>query len=277
MNTDGAVIVNDYIAFSSYNTDTFLHVFSLPEFTYIKSYGTLGQGPNELVCPDICSSTTDNLYLCGFNEKNRLKKVNITSGIPEAGFSLNEISFSARNLHILNDSILYYHLGENRKITMESYDLIKERKINSIQYEVTENHDSDFLYFNNGFPSVNNESVAYAFLYQDRIDFMSTDFHLKKSIVGEPKNNAIRSDGNENIYYLYAYPGKEKFYFLRLGKNKAAGTDGKTLEVYDNEGKPLINYTFDISPTGFIVDEKSNVVYGWSSEYEDGILKYDLN
>ncbi len=49
-------------------------------------------------------------------------------------------------------------------------------------------------------------------------------------------------------HYLNVYAGEEIFYALYVGHKEDDNFLGRTLEVYDYEGNPIIKYTFDIIP-----------------------------
>lgn len=52
-----------------------------------------------------------------------------------------------------------------------------------------------------------------------------------------------------------------------------------TLEVYDFNGKPIIKYSFDFSPsTEFCIDEKNAMIYSYKSRdgNQDFLLKYNI-
>ena len=48
------------------------------------------------------------------------------------------------------------------------------------------------------------------------------------------------------------------------------------MEVYDYEGNPIIEYTFDIIPFYLAVDEQNGYIYATNSNYEDYLLRYKL-
>lgn len=60
-------------------------------------------------------------------------------------------------------------------------------------------------------------------------------------------------------------------------------TDGKysgaqtVMEVYDYIGNPVRQFTFDIEPNRFVVDERSMIIYGYSFDHEDYLLRYRIN
>ena len=101
-----------------------------------------------------------------------------------------------RNLHIINDSILFYFEYLSRGMNIGSYNLKQEKKISLKEIEVNETHENQIKYFNNGFLMANSQTVTYSYLYQDKIEFMHHDFsHI----------NLVKND-NSKVYIDDDYP-----------------------------------------------------------------------
>jgi len=198
-------------------------------------------------------------------------------------YNLKDISiWYTRNLHIINDSVLFYFEYHLPGIRLGAYHLKLEKNISIKEIEVNENHDRSFEYLNTGFLKANSQTVAYAYLYQDKIEFMHHDFSFIS--VRKNENSTVYIDenwlsNNSVIYYTAGYAGKEKLYFLNSGcsiNELDEGKKSRSIEVFDNKGTPLIKYYLDFALCEFAVDEKNNKLYGWSDD-DDVILVYDLN
>ncbi len=48
------------------------------------------------------------------------------------------------------------------------------------------------------------------------------------------------------------------------------------LEVYNFNGNAVKQYTFDIPPIFFVVDEISKLIWGYNPQYEDYFLIYKI-
>jgi hypothetical protein len=279
-------IADSSVIFLSNKTDTLFHIFSLPEFSFVKSFGIRGEGPDEFILPSIVSNNLGYLYVYGSSDLNVLKKLSIHA-IEDAVLILDEYNLSdipfgySRNLSIINDSILYYMEELPMQMKMISCNLKTGEPIYSKELKVTENHKSHFDYTNNGFMAVNENTVAYAYLYQNRIDFMNPDFSLKNTLRGEQTEIEINRNGLDNslFYYVGGYIGREKFYFRYLGSKlneRESQEKGSVIEVYDKEGNPLVKYRLDFDIYGFVVDEGNDKIYAVSEDDEDAVLVYDI-
>ena len=277
-------VVDSSIIFLSEKADTIFHVYSLPELSFVSSFGIRGEGPNEFFLPSIVPNNSSHLYV--HSNLNMLKKMNIYAA-KDTGFMLDEYYLDnvlfgvARNLSIINDSILYYMEETPHQMKMISYDLKTGKPILSRRVRVKEDHGSHFDYANNGFMTVNANTVAYAYLYQNKIDFMNLDFSLRNTLMGQQSEIKIGRNGLDNsiFYYVDGYVGEENFYFRYLGcslNDSKSQKKGSIIEVYDKDGNPLIRYHLDFNIFRFVVDEKNLKIYAVSEDDEDAILMYDI-
>ena len=284
---ESCTIADDCLIFISRGTDTLIYVFSLPEIELINSFGTNGKGPDEFAAPpSFIKNNSDLLCLSGNSNLSLLKCFEIDKNSKTVTllkeYSLKDISFlDLRNLHIINDSILFYFECVPYKMQIGSYDLMQEKRIASKEIEVNEEHEQMIEYFNIGFLMANSQTLTYSYLYQDKIDFMHPDFSLINAIKDENSKVYIDDSWVNNqsiIYYTAGYAGREKFYFLYSGcgvNEIAEGGKNRSIEVFDNKGIPLVKYYLDFPIYEFTVDEKNNKLYGWYDD-DDVILVYEL-
>ncbi len=278
-------VVDNHVVFISQKADSLIHIFSLPQLQLVRSFGRYGKGPGELQAPSFVDSNSNRFYLKGIGYNPNLIKefsadIRDNAGWIPKEYHLKDIAvWDIRNLTIINDSILFYVENFPYQISLKSYNLKIQKQIYSKEIKVTEAHEYQFAYSNNGFMLATDSTIVYAYLYQDRIDFMAHDFLSKKTInlnseiLIDPKNIS-----DSKLYYLDGFAGKNKFYLLHnaytQGDQQISGK--KSIEVFDNEGNPQIRYYLDVAPSSFAVDEENNKIYAWGDE-EDVILMYDLS
>ncbi|MDL2241285.1 TolB-like 6-bladed beta-propeller domain-containing protein [Bacteroidales bacterium OttesenSCG-928-L03] len=269
----------------SRTTDTLFHLFFLPEMEYIKSFGTIGNGPNEYHSnPTMLGSTNnDFLYL---RNNDIVEKINFQSlfadEIVVSRYRFGNFpSGSSSKWTLIDDSLIFYTISNPSEIQLCSYS-IKNNKKGEKSILVTKENKHSICHENTGFLSGEFNTIAYAYLYKDQIDFMNMDFVSKKSI--KDKKSKIEIDeediNNSILYYNSSYIGQEKIYFLRRGHSINERIEGRepknTIEVYDYEGNPIIQYHLNVYPRGFTVDEMNHHIYTWGIE-EDIIYRYDMN
>lgn len=102
---------------------------------------------------------------------------------------------------------------------------------------------------------------------------------LKKSIVG-PGDTYIAKPPEETknsiYYYLGGYSGKKYFYVYYKG-DTFEKEDGVSLRVFDYDGNPIIEYSFETLPAHpFVVDEDHGYIYAYDQKNENYFLRYKL-
>lgn len=128
-----------------------------------------------------------------------------------------------------------------------------------------------------GLVVANQTSIVYAYKFKKQIDIYDLEtLRLKKRIIDRYDYVNPDMESDDNVYhYTNVVAGKKYLYVLyqgRSSKNKPVNND--FIEVYDYDGNPITKYVFDnISPYLFSIDEINHVLYGFSYDYEDYLLK----
>ena len=260
--------VDNKLIISSSQSDSMLYVYSLPDLKYLNRTGKKGRGPGEIpFFPMFCESMNRTLYVWGYGPKtigkfdinqNGELKVNDTIKLP--------IYEAFNNMHILNDSLFIYYLPDDLRIV--KFDLKNKRYLDIIQLK-KDNHNESFYYSNRGIIAANDSFVVFAYLFKKEINiYRLNDFKLHKVIKGdyEYKKPIVGSSDNPK-YYTQIVAGENFFY--ALCKND------KSMEVYDYDGTFVNEFTFDITPSLFAVDENNKTIYGFANDnkYEPYLLR----
>lgn len=270
----------DHFIISSSKSDTTLFLYETPSLTFKNATGSKGGGPNEIQTFPMFCHTMDNdyLYIKGYSPMS-IRKIKIEA---ESDFSfIDEYQLDKYDeynfMNIINDSLLIYYNGNELAIT--KYDLKNNIELNKIKLK-REDHGESFFYSNRGLISANDSFVIFPYTYKNQIDIYAVDdFKLIKRIEDGEKYAKVEVSNFENITYHYinVYAGKKYFYVIYVGHKE--GDDNffdRTMEVYDYEGNPIIEYTFDIIPFYLAVDEQNGYIYATNSNYEDYLLRYKL-
>lgn len=179
-------------------------------------------------------------------------------------------------MNIINDSLFIYYSSNQLAIT--KYDLKNQTELDKIKLEKDDGNES-YFYSNRGLIAANDSFVVYPYIYKKQIDIYAVkDFKLVKRINDGKHYPEIIANDIEDItyHYLNVYAGKKYFYALYVGHKEDNNFLGRTLEVYDYGGNPIIKYTFDIIPFYFVVDEENGYIYATNAHYEDYLLRYKL-
>lgn len=277
--TDFVTKSGDYFIISSSRSDTTLFLYETPSLEFRNATGKRGNGPDEIQTFPMFGHTLDTkyLYVRGFSHQT-IRKISIE---PNGCFLfIDEYKLDGYDeynfMNIVKDSLFIYYNSNNLAIT--KYDLKNRKEISKVNFK-KEAHNESFFYSNRGFIAANDSFVVYPYIYKKQIDIYDLDnFNIVRRIGGVQRKLKIPIDDLENITYHYfnIYAGKKYFYVIYAGRKENDNFYDRTMEVYDYKGNPIIEYTFDIIPFYFVVDEENGYIYATNSNYEDYLLRYKL-
>jgi hypothetical protein len=276
---DFVTMSGNYFVISSSLSDSTLFLYDVPSLTFKNATGRKGGGPEDIrTFPMFCHSLDSNhLYIRGYSPLS-IKKISIQQ---QGKFLfLDEYRLEKydeyNHMNIIGDSIfIYYATGE---LAIKKYDLKNKVLLKKISFK-KDNHEESYYYSNRGVTAANDTFIVYPYLYKKQIDIYSVNnLKLVKKIDDGKRYPAVTVYDDENIvyHYLNVYAGKKYFYVIYDGHKLNGNFSHRTLEVYDYKGNPKIEYTFDIVPFLFAVDEESGYIYGCNSNYENCLLRYRL-
>lgn len=273
------IIVDDYLVVTSAQSDTLVHIYSLPDIKLVSKMGLKGEAPFNLVYSLLFKGSGSKLIIGGFDNGKAVKYFQIQDDIvTEIQTSKVFFNEALNDAYAMNDSILIYNSIFD--LTLRKIN-IKNHSVSDICQFPKDNHQESFFYSNKGKLGINNTSIVYAYFYKDQIDFMDLEGKLITKIKGRTLSPIISLDNFDRNYisYVNLYAGKTNFYLLYRGQTHAEYKNNNLkdkLEVYNYEGEISREYIFEIPPIIFAVDEKRNVLYGYNGMYKDVLLVYNL-
>jgi len=276
---DFMTLKGNNLVISSSKNNTTLFTYVTPSLAFASNFGTKGQGPGEIqLFPMFCESpgSTD-LYVWGYSPVT-IKRISITeNGEVNYNRDITLRGYEAfNNMSIIGDSIFVFYLPDN--LTIKKQDLVNKNE-NSIVLP-KDDHRESFFYSNRGYVATSESSIVHSYLFKKRIDIYDLSTMKLKTRISDDKKypKPTKGDFSSLVYhYVGLYAGEKYFYALYDGIKKEAGVKTSLLlEVYDYKGNPVIQYSFDIHPVLFVVDEKNGKIYGFNEEYQDYLLKYDM-
>lgn len=273
-------VVGDNFVIASMKAETLVHVYKSDPLTLISSFGRKGEGPNDLVLPILCHTTTDWMLIGGFDRLSTFKAYALEGEnfvvrkkykIRQDENPMNDIAFIDSTHLIYNDifnlQINKLDLSDNKQETLRAFD--------------KDDHRESFFYSNRGHLAVSQKSMAYAYLYKDQIDFMDLNGNIINTVKKNDQNPVISIGPNADNRYCYVNIFATNDFYYVLYRNKTTSDfekgqyKGDIMEVYDSEGKWVRAYSFDISPVIYAVDNKNKRMLGFNATKE-ALLIYDL-
>ncbi|MDR1115551.1 MAG: TolB-like 6-bladed beta-propeller domain-containing protein [Tannerella sp.] len=266
---------------ASNRSDTMLYVYSLPSLTCWNRTGTKGQGPEEIqFFPMFCESPGSKyLYVWGYTPLT-IKKFKIGDKgkfVTVGEYQLSQ--YEAFNcMHVIDDSLFVYYLPD--ELTVKKYNLKTDEYLDEIKWE-KEDHAESYYYSNRGLIAVNKSNIVYSYIFKKQIDIYDLHTGQKKAVITDGKKYPKPNVGSRDnlTCYVNIYAGTDRFYALsrKNGYDTSDNQDEYLLEVFDYDGNPIVRYTFDIAPFLFAIDEDNEQIYGYSSQFEDYLLRYKMS
>ncbi len=265
--------IDNKLIISSHQSDPELYVYSLPDLKYLHSTGKKGRGPGEIhLFPMFCESLNQTLYVWGYGPKtigkfdiNQNGELNLNDTIRLPMYEMFNY------MHIFNDSLFIYYQPDD--LTIVKFDLKNKKYLDNIRMK-KDDHNESYFYSNRGTIAANDSFVVFGYLFKKQINIYGlNDFRLHKEIIGNYNHkNPVVGDFNTPVYYTHIAACKNYFYALcRNNKSNSA-----VMEVYNYNGSFVNEFTFDITPSLFAVDEDNKTIYGFAydNKYEPYLLRF---
>ncbi|MDR0989605.1 MAG: TolB-like 6-bladed beta-propeller domain-containing protein [Prevotellaceae bacterium] len=268
------MLKNDVLFIANSSEDTMLYQYAVPQFDCIYKGGRKGKGPGEFQSHvTFCESTTDDIYIRGYTyttirrfQFDHAKQLSFKS---EYKLARDE---PMNQVHVVEDSMLLYS-AIPMEFALKKVNLKTGKIVATFAFEKEEHNESFFDKYR-GFMTANDQYIVYVYIFKKQIDLYRVgDFSLYKRIVDEsaPSQVVVGKPKESTFYYGLTYAGKNHFYAMCAEDEKKVA-----LQVFDYQGNSTHKYRFDILPEIFVVDEKRNMLYGYSSDLEDYLLRYRL-
>jgi len=274
---------SNLIISSSRSKPSMLFVYSTPALEFLSDFGIKGRGPGEIQLFPMFSESpgSEDLYVWGYSPVT-IKKISISeNGEIEYKEDITLKGYeNFNNMTIIGDSVFVYYSIDD--LTVKKYNLINNNESSIILPK--DNHRESFYYSNRGLIATSKSMLVYSYLFKKQIDIYDLSTLKLRTRIGDGVKYPKPTPGDlSSVAYLYIglYAGEKYFYASCIyddGKRLEEGVSRpRFLEVFDYDGNPIMKYSFDISPILFVVDEKNGKIYGFNEEYEDKLLRYNLD
>lgn len=265
---------------NSLNSDL-IYVYTFPDLKLVTSFGQKGRGPDEFSSyVFFCQSNNENAYIGGYDPRT-FKKFSLDDPFELVNQNTIDLDFIANMSHpyIINDSILiYYNWTENY---IRKYDIINQLETGRITFEGT-HWNSPNLSHDSGHSIITDSLIIYLYQYKRQIDVYDVETMQLKRRISDPKApfrvNDFESVVRGDVYYHFNTGFAGKDYFIASYTGDLGNKTDKSfyLELYDYDLNPIKRFKVDKWPNyGFVIDEKSRTIIGYSPKYENSFIKYN--
>lgn len=276
--------------------DKHVYVYDLKRKKQIIGRIDYGQGPSDMLMPQIVGHTDKTISIFDFemsklfdyDKESFLKKGNIKPlKVTKIGGAFTV------DVELLNNKLLGTCSDKCRQIRI--IDIITNKSkyiapypISNVDFSTTEKQQAFYMNFTTN--KINRLAIAY--YMTDLLEFYSLKGDVRKRLYG-PENFISRfkrfSNGNfsgarpvkganRKAYFCPQY-SEDSFYVLYNGKAKGEknySSSCNKLFSFSWDGIPQTIYNLDVPIFNFTIDEKQNKIYGIANEPEYRIVEYDL-
>lgn len=266
-------------------------VYSLPDLTFLYSFGKLGEGPDEFRTVSINSLQTleNDLVVVSGTQLRKIRLEKDSSVMGESIELLMSNSAPVNRLLLINDSIYICDIFDAKPGGPE-HQMVHLQRAEEVatfgkypEKPKSENMDQGGLYRNFGKTTVVNpeDGMVGAFYFlQNQIKFYSHQGELLQEIELETPTKNV-SEEEMNMFWVEPFATAAHIYVMYLGVPKSevmeqSDTFRPHLETWDWEGNLLERFRLDQLITTFAVSEKFQKMYGFSYFKEGVLFEYDL-
>lgn len=278
----------------------FLYVYKLPEFEFLYAFARRGRGPGEFLMPTIIKNmpenqiafrdhATDEVFIYKLNDRSADIILNFKISSKEDKF-LWEINY-------IDESLFIAKRSDNKWVRRELWDLQNSNMISQIsntfnlEKKMGKRYYSDYDDF---WIVSNGNKVAFGYFFIDVVEFGVVDggrIELENAVgssklpdfymFDEPDRKGVYEYNIDNniVYYESLYGGDKYVYCLYADKpwGEVETSHSDIIEVFDWTGIPYSKLYLEHGLSNFIVDEKSNTIYGFNENSNDEyIYKYEM-
>lgn len=272
-----------------HKTNTFM-LFSLPEFKYLKSFGLIGNGPDEFLYPKLIAGT-NSISKCLILNKSKmysldkdlnLKREKILFPETDSPYDSREISY------LCDSSFLFVDTTPNGKEISKLTFAADTQNISHIfNLSFLKGHKGWATYIGDFGINKKRDRIVYAYKYFKRLVFTRLDGSDARVINFRApeieKKDIIRTLGPDNITHFWGISAQRNYvYFLYSGRTPLeVGEEFKSgkhyifMEQYDWNGNPIRKFKLD-QWGYFCVNESETKLILASVTDENPFFVYDL-
>ena len=288
------VIKDSFMVMQSRTQDGMFALLSLPDLQYIKSFGLIGNGPDEFMFPHLCKNTDPNILATVIESTNGkiydiltngMMKPNIIN-IPKAKTGHN---YASEYPGLMTDTLLYFAANSSTGksvFTIGGTDNIQANEIQNLALDPKRKGWANYI----GDFAINKEQtrMVYAYKYFKLVRFFDLEHNTVRTINFErdefDESTQYKIDGlDANVTHYWGISANKKYvYMLYSGRTpyQVVNDNNKGnyyihVEKYDWNGQPIAKYKLDRWGY-FTVDEENNFLYLVSTNDDSSFFKYKL-
>jgi len=280
----------DTLIIKNRNGNNFFMAYSLPELSYLGSFGRAGKGPGELNHPSIIAGNIEDFLFSFFDINGKVYHVNKFFEIvdSEIAFDTKRQLYDPNKICAASEDV-YYYVGV-APVAKEIYkysakDSTPETSIKKLSVKGFKGWASYTGYLGANFGK---DRLVFAYKYFKKIVFMDLSGNVERTITfntetkTEKQSNVATLGPSSVTYYWGLSAQKDYVYLLYSGRTPLEVMDEKKnstyyiyVEQFDWNGNPIRKFKLDHWGY-FCVDDKEENIYLASTDDENPIYSYKL-
>ena len=288
------VIKDNFMVMQSRTQDGMFALLSLPDLQYHKSFGSIGNGPDEFMFPHLCKNTDPNILATIVESTNGKIYDILTDGILKPNNikipkSRSGINFAGEYPVLMTDTLLYFAANSSTGksvFTIGGTDSIQVKEIQNLALDPKRKGWANYI----GDFAINKEQnrMVYAYKYFKLVRFFDLEHNTVRTINFEreefDESTQYKIDGlDANVTHYWGISANEKYVYMlysgrtpyQVGNDNNKGNYYIHVEKYDWNGQPIAKYKLDRWGC-FTVDKENNILYLVSTNDDSSFFKYKL-
>ena len=288
------VVKDNYLIMKTHSRDGLFMLLSFPDLQLIKSFGTIGPGPDEFRFPNLCRNTEPDILATVVESTNG----KIYDVLPDGTLRPNKVNipkskagsrYAGEYPALMTGTMLYFAANSptgKSVFTVSGTDSIQVNEIQNLALDPKRKGWGNYI----GDFTINMEQtrMVYAYKYFKIVKFFDLEHNTIRTLNFEreefDESTQYKVDGlDANVTHYWGICAGEKYvYMLYSGRTPGqVWSDNKKenyyiyVEKYDWNGQPIAKYKLD-QWGYFTVDEKNDMLYLVSTNDDDTFFKYHL-
>ena len=287
------IIKDNLMIMQSRTKDGMFALFGLPNLQYIKSFGIIGNGPDEFMFPHLCKNTESGILATIVETTNgkiydvllegKLKVNNIA--IPKVK---SKSDYASEYPALMTDTLLYFAANSSTGksvFTIGGTDSIQVNEIKNLALDLRRkgwaNYIGDFAI------NIEQTRMVYAYKYFKIVRFFDLENQTIRTINFEreefDESSQYRVDGlDANVTHYWGISTNDTYVYIlhsgrtpmQVGNDNNKGNYFIHVEKYDWNGQPIAKYKLD--RWGCFTVDKNNILYLVSTNDDSSFFKYQL-
>ena len=285
------IALDSILIVKNLNNQDMLMAFSLPDFTFLKSFGRYGRGPGEFQYPGLVKDESGE-FICFIYERtnNHLYSLNKDFEIRElpVNFKKGErASYNDKQLHGISSKQFFYvesiKMGKAIFVMDSENDTINTTLIKNLAF--SDKHKNWAAYIGDFGVNGKKNRAVFAYKYFKRLIFLDLENKTSKTVIFNvptetKKGNAVSMLDPSNITHYWGMSSNDKYVYVLYSGRTPIDVSKELkkyiyVEKFDWDGNPINKYKLD-NWGYFCVNQEENTIYLASTSDEHPFVSYKL-